>query len=106
MNIKRTILILASLSLFTNPALSKPEHAKDNPQDLPPGLQKKYNKGKPLPPGWQKKLNRGDILDRDIYARGNVVVPLGQDGSITIEVDGTLLRLHEKTREIIDILQR
>ena len=36
--------------------------------------------------------------------RGKVVVPLGRDGSISIEVEGTIFRLHEKTRKIIDIL--
>ncbi|WP_244325653.1 hypothetical protein [Shewanella aestuarii] len=73
---------------------------------LPPGLQKKVDQGKPLPPGWQKKLAKGDILSRDIYDRGRVVVPVGKDGSVSVDVDGTVIRLYENTREIIDILKR
>jgi hypothetical protein len=88
-----SILVLACPGAF----------AKHGSQGLPPGLAKNVARGKPLPPGWQKKLSRGDVLNRDIYARGKVVVPLGKDGSITIEVEGTLIKLEEKTREILDI---
>ena len=77
--------------------------AKHGNEGLPPGLAKNVARGKPLPPGWQKKLSRGDVLDSDIYARGKLVVPLGKDGSITIEVEGTLIKLEERTREILDI---
>ena len=98
----RTIIPIAVLIAFL-PATSV--IAKNDKKDgsLPPGLHKKYDQGKPLPPGWQKKLRRGDILDNSIYARGRVVVPLGKDGSISINVDGTILRLHESTRRILDI---
>ncbi|QSX39434.1 hypothetical protein [Shewanella cyperi] len=71
---------------------------------LPPGLQKKVARGEPLPPGWQKKYHRGDILEQEIYQRGEVVVPIGRDGEVTIRVDDTLFRVHEKTRQILDIL--
>lgn len=83
-------------------ALAKHGDHKDKP--LPPGLQKKVANGEPLPPGWQKKYSRGDILERDIYARGRVVVPVGNDGIISVEIDGTIFRLIENTREIVDIL--
>jgi hypothetical protein len=78
-----------------------PAHAKK--EALPPGLQKNAERGKPLPPGWQKKLAVGDVLDEDIYARGKVVVPVGEDGSISIEVEGTRLRLNARTRTILGI---
>ncbi|MEN8265285.1 MAG: hypothetical protein ABFR82_17700 [Nitrospirota bacterium] len=64
----------------------------------------KAKKGKELHPGWRKKLSKGDILDNSIYSRGKVVVPLGKDGIISIEVEGTIFKLHEKTRKIIRIL--
>ncbi|MFV0594682.1 hypothetical protein [Shewanella sp.] len=86
-------------------AFAKNEHEHDKrDKDLPPGLQKKADKGQPLPPGWQKKLRRGDILDYDIYDRGRVVVPLDRDGRISIEVEGSIIKLDEKSRKILDIV--
>ncbi|HDY87375.1 MAG TPA: hypothetical protein ENH82_04570 [bacterium] len=104
MNIRNLLIILFAASLIAGPAYAKSKKAKAKSKALPPGLNKKAEKGKPLPPGWQKKLSKGDILDKSIYSRGKVVVPLGRDGSISIEVEGTIFRLHEKTRKIIDIL--
>lgn len=95
------LTILVSISLLAAaPAFAK-QYGKSG--SMPPGVQKKYYGGEPLPPGWQKKLRKGDILDNSIYMRGRVVVPLGKDGSISINVDGTVLRLHETTRRILDI---
>lgn len=84
-------------------ALAKPEHDKKD-SGLPPGLQKKIEKGQPLPPGWQKKLRRGDILDYDIFNRGRVVVPLDKDGRFSIQVEDSIIKLDEKTRMILDIV--
>lgn len=100
MKVKRLMLLVVCASLVSAPAL-----AKDGNKSVPPGLQKKQQNGQPLPPGWQKKLAKGDKLDDSIYARGRVVVPVGTDGSISIQVEGTILRLHEKTREILEILR-
>ncbi|NVJ62061.1 MAG: hypothetical protein HWE27_16845 [Gammaproteobacteria bacterium] len=100
------IFAAASLVLVSAPVSAKNDKEKGKNKQLPPGLQKNVERGKPLPPGWQKKLARGDILDRDIYDRGRVVVPLGNDGIISIEVDGTILKLYKNTREIIDIIKR
>ncbi|MFB2670088.1 hypothetical protein ACE02U_15070 [Shewanella xiamenensis] len=83
--------------------LAKPEHDKRD-TGLPPGLQKKVDKGQPLPPGWQKKLHRGDILDYDIYDRGRIVVPLDREGRISIQVEGAIIKLDEKSRKILDIV--
>ncbi|MGL4474561.1 MAG: hypothetical protein ACRCT7_08905 [Shewanella sp.] len=77
-------------------------HKKD--KGLPPGLQKKVDQGQPLPPGWQKKLRRGDILHSDIYDRGHIVMPLDRDGRISIRVDDSIIKLDEKTRKILDIV--
>ncbi|MCD8550782.1 MAG: hypothetical protein LRY74_11465 [Shewanella xiamenensis] len=83
--------------------MAKPEHDKRD-TGLPPGLQKKVDKGQPLPPGWQKKLHRGDILDYDIYDRGRIVVPLDREGRISIQVEGAIIKLDEKSRKILDIV--
>ncbi|MCW8194648.1 hypothetical protein F6455_07595 [Proteobacteria bacterium 005FR1] len=97
---KRLFALTICSLLLASPVLAK----GDDGRGLPPGLAKKQQSGQALPPGWQKKLSKGDVLEESIYMQGRVVVPLGRDGSISIEVDGTLLRLHEKTREILDIL--
>jgi len=97
--------MLFAISLIAGPAYAKSNKAKDKGTGNPPGLNKKVEKGKPLPPGWQKKLSKGDTLDNSIYAQGKVVTPLGKDGTISIEVEGTILKLYEKTRKIIDILE-
>jgi hypothetical protein len=104
MNIRKILIALFVVSLIAGTAYAKSSKAKNKDKGLPPGLHKKAEKGKPLPPGWQKKLSKGDILDNSIYSRGKIVVPLGRDGTISIEVEGTILKLHEKTRRIIDIL--
>ncbi|WP_335992755.1 hypothetical protein [Pseudoalteromonas sp. CH_XMU1449-3] len=95
------------LSLVTAGALAKDKDKdKDKGKSLPPGLEKKLDNGGDLPPGWQKKLRRGDILDRDIYRRGKVIKSRDRDGLISIQVDDTVVRLVEDTREIISILSR
>ncbi len=104
MNIRKLLIVLFAVSLIAGPAYAKSKKAKDKSKALPPGLHKKAEKGKPLPPGWQKKLSKGDILEKSIYSRGKVVVPLGKDGTISIEVEGTIFKLHDKTRKIIRIL--
>ena len=104
MSMVKILIMLFALSIIAGPVYAKGNKGNDKDKGLPPGLQMNSERGKPLPPGWQKKLSKGDILDDSIYARGRVVVPLGKDGTISIEVQGTILRLHEKTREIIDII--
>jgi hypothetical protein len=104
MNIRIILIMLCAVSLLAGPAYAKSNKDKNKAKELPSGLHKKAEKGKPLPPGWQKKLSKGDILDQSIYSRGKIVVPLGKDGTISIEVEGTILKLHERTRRIIDIL--
>ncbi len=104
MKIKGLLILFTSLVAVSVTAYAKDHKEHDKGKSLPPGLEKKYDQGKPLPPGWQKKLSKGDILDRDIFDRGRIVAPLGKDGSISIEVDGTVVRLYEDTREIINIL--
>jgi len=103
---KNTLFLILSLILLlsANVLDAKPEKNKGKQKSLPPGLQKKVDKGQELPPGWQKKLKKGDILEQRIFQHGQVVIPADKLGIITIKVDGTLLKLHEKTHKIIDIL--
>lgn len=103
MKAMRWLVTLALICLVANPGLAAPAYGKGNEKPLPPGLAMKQARGGELPPGWQKKLAKGDVLDDEIYSAGKVVVPVGKDGSITIEVDGTRLRVNVETRTILDI---
>lgn len=79
---------------------------------LPPGLAKKAARGRELPPGWQKKLAVGQPLPEDVF---KVALPLPRElvvklppspaGTITVAVEGRIVRLLEKTREILDIME-
>ena len=94
--------LMAPISVFAKDDQEHKHHKND--KDLPPGLQKKVNRGQPLPPGWQKKLHRGDVLEHDIYDRGRIIVPLDRDGIISIQVEGALIKLDNNSRKILDIV--
>jgi len=85
---------------------------KKNDKALPPGLQKKVARGGALPPGWQKKLQRGQIIEPLVYAQCTPLepqliarLPVGPQGTVTVYVEGRIVRLLEATREIVDILE-
>ena len=71
-------------------------------EGLPPGLEKKVDRGGQLPPGWRKKVNVGEPLRRDIYDAGVVIAD--DEGLLTVRVEGKLIRLIKATREVIEIL--
>lgn len=91
--------LIALLLLPTVSAMAKPD------KELPPGLQKKVERGGELPPGWKKKLQVGAILDHDIYRHGVVVRPVDDRGIVTISIEGEIVRLMHHTREIVEILR-
>ncbi len=95
-----TVAALCTVFL-ANPAVAK----DDKPKNLPPGLAKNQARGKPLPPGWQKKLTLGERLDPVVYEQSSVVVPVDDKGMVTIRVEGKLIRIMEKTQEIIELLE-
>ncbi len=78
---------------------------------LPPGLQKKVERGGELPPGWQKKLARGEVLDADLYVASR---PLPQDllerlgggpaGTEIRRIEDEVVRVLEATGVIVDVL--
>lgn len=102
MGVAKSIITILIISLsFGGIAYAK----NDKEKSLPPGLQKKVQSGKELPPGWQKKLAVGETLDKDVYEHGTVVSTNSDKGLITVSVEGKLIELIEKTREIIDIAE-
>ncbi len=79
---------------------SHPEARKQ----LPPGLAKK-NK---LPPGWQKKLAPGQRVPDDVWERRvelprEIKLPV-EKGVIRVRIDDRVVKVAEKTREVIDVL--
>ena len=94
-------ILIVSMAFLANPVAAK----KDKHKNLPPGLQKKQQRGQPLPPGWQKKLQKDAILDINVYHRGTIVVPVDKHGLITPSIKGRLLHLDKVTRKIVDILK-
>lgn len=103
---KKAIIVCLSsaLLLFGVGNLAYAKHG--NGRGLPPGLQKKVARGESLPPGWQKKLEPGKVMDRDVYDQAQVVHTDAVKGTITVSIDGKLVRLMKDTREIVDILSR
>lgn len=98
---KATILVtaLALSGLACGEALAKPDSGR-----LPPGLQKKVERGGQLPPGWQRKLDEGEVLDVRVYRMGRVEPMDG--GREKVYIEDKVIQVIRKTREIIDILER
>lgn len=100
MNFKLAFTLLLALAFVgAPPAFAKKDKA------LPPGLQKKVERGGELPPGWQKKLARGEVLDQQVYDRGRIISPVDKMGNVVLQVEDRVLRLNKATREIIEILK-
>jgi len=97
MNTKHLIVAITLAGLVTAPALAKKY------KHLPPGLQKKLDRGQRLPPGWQKKIARGEVLDINVYRHGRIFIPVDSHGIMTIAVENKLIRLVRATREILDV---
>ncbi len=81
-----------------------------HPRGLPPGLAKKVARGGKLPPGWQDKCTPGEIMPAEVYRECRplppelvVKLPAGPLGTVTVAVEGRVVRLLEATREILDV---
>jgi Ni/Co efflux regulator RcnB len=77
---------------------------------LPPGLQKKVERGMALPPGWQKKLARGEHLDREYYSLGRPLpedllrrLPPSRPGSEILKIEDQIILIDAATRLILDV---
>ncbi len=79
---------------------------------LPPGLQKKIERGGELPPGWQKKVAVGETMPPEVLKECKplpkeliVKLPAPPVGTITVSVDGKIVRLMEATKKILDVFE-
>ncbi len=71
--------------------------------ELPPGLQKKLERGEPLPPGWQRKLEEGDQLPPNYDRYGEVY--RDDERYDRVEVDDRVFKVLRDSRVIVDILE-
>lgn len=88
---------------------------RDKPKkkkSLPPGLQKKLERGGELPPGWQEKVARGEVLDADLYGYSRSLpeellrrLPRYVDGTELRFLDDRVIRVMDDSRAILDVLQ-
>jgi len=77
---------------------------------LPPGLQKKVERGGQLPPGWQKKLAAGEVMDQQVYTKAE---PIPQDVFMSlppqpydteiVTIEDKVVRVMKDTRRILDV---
>jgi len=79
-------------------------------KSLPPGLAKKVARGGRLPPGWEKKLVVGEIVPEPVFKECQplppeivIKLPAPPPETILRAIEGRILRLHEKTLEILDV---
>ena len=72
-------------------------------------MEKKAASGQ-LPPGWQKKLQKGRPLEPDLYRLAQPVpvsmrstLPAGPKGSVVIRLDSKIVRLNGATHVILNV---
>lgn len=81
-------------------------------KSLPPGLQKKVERGGSLPPGWEKKFRRGEVVSVEIYEQCNRLpqevmrqLPPQPPGTVIVTIGGKVGRILAATREILDVFE-
>jgi hypothetical protein len=100
---KKLVISVLAVLLTLGLASAEAKSAKEKP--LPPGLQKKVERGGELPPGWQNKLTVGESLDEEVYDSAEVIVPVDDHGILTIKVEDRIVKLIEASREIVETLE-
>lgn len=80
-------------------------------KSLPPGLQKKLARGGELPPGWRDKVRRGEVLDSDLYRRGerlpqHYLERLGHDSEAAelILLGDSVVRVAQGRGTVLDVI--
>lgn len=79
-------------------------------RDLPPGLQRRLDRGDDLPPGWRRKVERGELLEQDQVRHGRRIdeelrrrLPRQPDGTVLLETEDQVIRVLETTGEVLDV---
>lgn len=80
-------------------------------RELPPGLQRKLDRGGELPPGWQRKVERGEVLSQEQVRHGRRPsddllgrLPRQPEGTVILETEDQVIRVLEATGEVLDVL--
>jgi len=80
-------------------------------RELPPGLQRKLERGGELPPGWQRKVARGEVLSQEQVRHGRRPsddllgrLPRQPEGTVIMETEDQVIRVLEATGEVLDVL--
>jgi hypothetical protein len=89
----------------------KNKNNKGKKKQLPPGLQKKLERGGELPPGWQTKVNRGEVLDADILRYAEPLptelsrrLPILRDGEEMLRIGDRVVRVVEGNGTVLDVV--
>ena len=105
---KHLIIILSCLAI-TLPAIAKNDKAGKKQKALPPGLEKKIERGGEIPPGWQRKIAKGEVLDSDLYDIAVRVpnkptknYPQTKDTEL-LKLEDRIIRIKNDTKEILEI---
>ncbi len=106
----KRVLVVLMVALVSGPVMAKSDKGPHGAEPLPHGLAKKVARGGHLPPGWQKKLQKGKPLEPELYRLAQPVpdsirvkLPVGPNGSVEIRLEGKIVRLHRATHEILDV---
>jgi hypothetical protein len=89
----------------------KKKNKKHKNKPLPPGLQKKIDRGWELPPGWQDKVQKGQVLPPELYEKSEPLpdelvlkLPKLPEDVEVILLENKAVKIMRKTQEILDIL--
>lgn len=96
---KGCVGLMAYLAL----ALSASAEAADRGNAVPSSIESAPT---PLsqPQQAREALKTGNLIGKDLYARSEVIYHSANEGTVTVRVDGQLVRLNENTLEIVEIL--
>jgi hypothetical protein len=112
LTMKKIFYLMCCLLLLAVPAQAKKKDKSGNHDNLPPGLQKKVERGKDLPPGWQKKIKRGERLDDSIYIHLQApprevisLLPPPPPGVSFKRLEDKIIKIDDINRRILDVLE-
>ena len=88
----------------------KADGKANNPKNLPPELSNTITSNADLPPGWRTKLNAGEILPEKVMQQARplpaeIKLPSPPKGTTNVVLEGKALRVLEKSRQILDVLE-
>lgn len=74
---------------------------KSKQRSLPPGLQKKLERGRELPPGWQKKVAVGEVMEPELYEQSEDL-PVSLERELGAQVGERHRRLGTKVIKVLE----